>query len=237
MNLLVTTTADENIKDMTDLTHPIIKKFAKEWGADFLVLSQSASCDVPMGKIHYRIMQLYYLLNEYDRIVQLDSDVVINKGCPNLFELVPYNEIGTVFEDVGSRLENRRNRIRNVQCDWGTIGWGWEAGYPNTGVFVVSRPHREIFRKFDNQYWTELGFDCVHLGYQIHVQGLKIFELSYKFNHMSMFSEPWHGSPSRFGSYIIHYAGQANFPDKGNRSRVELIRDDIKEIWGDEFSK
>lgn len=237
MNLLVTTTADKKIKEMTDLSHPIIKKFAKKWGADFLVLDKDADCDVPMGRIHYRIMELYNLLDEYDRILNLDSDVVINKGCPNLFDLVPHNEIGTILEDKGTRLENRRNRIMKIQFKWGMINWGWEAGYPNTGVFVVSQPHREIFRKFKGQYWTELGFDCVHLGYQIHRLGLKMFELSYKFNHMSMFSEPWHGSPSRFGSYIIHYAGAGGFLDKGNRSRVELIRDDIKEIYGDEFSR
>ena len=235
MKLLVTTIADRNIKEMTDLTHPIIKKFTRKWGADFLILDQDADCDVPIGKIHYRIMQLYYLLIEYDRIVQLDSDIVIMPDCPNLFELVPHNEIGTIFEDKGSRLSDRLNRILAVQVAWDDLAW--DRGYINTGVFIVSQPHREIFRKFRGQYWTKVGFDCVHLGYQIHKLGLKVFELSYKFNHMSMFSEPWHGSPSRFGSHIIHYAGQGAFPDRGNRSRVELIRDDIKEIWGGEFSK
>lgn len=235
MKFLVTTTADKNIRDMTDLTHPIIKTFAEKWDADFLVLDKDADCDVPMGKIHYRIMELYNLLDKYDRIVQLDSDILIMPTCPNLFELVPYNEIGAIFEDIGSRRANRRNRIMKVQFEWGMIGW--KQRYINTGVFVVSRPHKEIFRKFEGQYWTHLGFDCIHLSYQIHRLGLKVFELSYKFNHMSMFSEPWHGSPSRFGSYIIHYAGAGAFPDKGNRTRVELIRDDIKEIWGDEFSR
>jgi len=48
-----------------------------------------------------------------------------------------------------------------------------------------------------------------------------------------MFSEPWNGSPSRFDSYILHYAGGGRFPDKGKQSRVQLIRDDIKKIYGD----
>ena len=235
MKLLVTTTADKNIKDMTGLTHPIIKSFTKKWGADFLVLSKDADCDVPIGKIHYRIMELYNLLDEYDRIIQFDSDVVINKNCPNLFEVVPYNEIGTIFEDKGSRIENRRNRIMKVQFEWGMIGWN--KGYINTGVFVVSRPHREMFRKFKDQCWIQLGFDCILLGYQIHRLGLKVFELSYKFNHMSMFSEAWNGSPLRVDSHIIHYAGKASFPDKGEKSRLELIRDDIEGIYGRRISQ
>jgi len=229
MKLLVTTRADKNIKKMTDLTHPIIKKFAKMWNADFLILDHDADCDIPMGKIHYRIMKFYDLLTEYDRIIHFDSDIVINKTCPNLFKLVPYNMIGTIFEDKGSRLENRKERIKYVQSAWGDIGW--RRGYINTGVFVVSKLHREIFRKINDKYWILKGFDDVHLGYQIYSLGLKIFELDYRFNHMSVFSESWNGNLSRFNSYIIHYAGKAKFPDKGNRTRVELMKDDIKEIY------
>ena len=55
------------------------------------------------------------------------------------------------------------------------------------------------------------------------------------FNHTSIFSEPWNGSPSRFDSHIIHYAGRGAFPDKGKRSRVQLIRDDIKKTYGEDI--
>ena len=48
---------------------------------------------------------------------------------------------------------------------------------------------------------------------------------------MSMFSESWNGSPCRYNSYVIHYAGQANFPDKGDRSRDDLIKDDFNLIY------
>lgn len=230
MKFLITTRADKNIKKMTDLTHPIIKKFAEKWNADFLILDHNADCDVPMGKIHYRIMLFYDLLEEYDKIIHLDSDVVINKNCPNLFNIVPYDYIGTIFEDRGSRQKNRRDRIKEIQKKW--ISIGWKTGYINTGVFVVCKSHRKIFRKFNGKYWIQKGFDDVHLGYQINRLGFKIAEFSYQYNHMSIFSEPWNESPSRFNSYIIHYAGKARFPDRGNRTRVELIRDDIKEIYG-----
>lgn len=234
MKFLISTTADKNIREMTDLTHPVMKSFAKKWGADFLILSQDADCDVPMGKIHYRIMELYNLLDEYDRIIQLDSDIIINKNCPNLFEIVPYDEIGTVLEDKGSRQDVRRDRIRQAQQLWGDLNW--REGYINTGVFVVSKPHKDIFRKINGGYWIRLGFDCIHLSYQIHRLGLKIFELDYRFNHMSMFSEEWNGSPSRFDSYIIHYAGNAKFSGKKKRSRVQLIRDDIERIHKGEYA-
>ena len=231
MKLLVATRADKNIRDLTVLTHPIIKKFAKRWDADFLVLNHNANCDDPLGKIHYRIMQFYDLLNEYDRIIHLDSDIVINKNCPNLFDIVPGNKIGTIFEDRGSRQIDRLKRILRIQKVWGDITW--HEGYINTGVFVVSRLHREIFKRFKGRLWTiKWGYDDVHLGYQINRLGMEIHELDYRFNHMCMFSELWNGSPLRFDSHIIHYAGKASFPDKGKRNRPELMKDDIRRIYG-----
>ena len=230
MKLLMVTRTDNKHRPIADLTHPIMRRFAKKWGADFLILSKDADCNSEAGKVFYRIMDAYDLLNTYDRIAHIDSDVVINKNCPDLFKLVPNDMIGVVFEDVGTRLKDRRHRIHKVQAAWGDIGW--KAGYINMGTLLVSRLHREIFRTVRGQYWEDLGFADVHLGYQIYRLGFKVFKLHWHFNHMSIFSEKWNGSPSRFDSHIIHYAGHGKFPDRGDRSRPQLIEDDIKRIYG-----
>ena len=107
MNLIVTR-ADKNIEEMTKETHPIIKDFAKKWGAEFMVLDHVSDCNVGDGKYHYRIMKLHELLLKYDRIIHIDSDVVINKTCPNLFDVVPEDCVGTVYEDMGSRKDSVR---------------------------------------------------------------------------------------------------------------------------------
>ena len=46
----------------------------------------------------------YDLFNEYDRILSLDSDVVITPRCPDIFKTVDFENIGTVYEDKGSSL-------------------------------------------------------------------------------------------------------------------------------------
>jgi len=230
MRLLVATRADENVRSMSDITFPLIKEFAKRCGADFMALSKNADCGDRLGRVHYRILEFFDLLKSYDRILHLDCDTVINKDCPNIFNIVPYDEVGTVFEDKGKRRENRLQRIADVQAAWGDVGW--REHYINTGVFLVSKPHAEIFKRFEGKLWMQSGYDDVHLGYQINRLGVKIYELSYRFNHMSMFSEPWNGSPSRFDSYVLHYAGNARFPDKGKRSRLRQITDDIRRIYG-----
>jgi len=225
--LLIATRADSGIKEITDVTHPIIRRYAHQCKADFLILSDPSP--TPINEA-YRIMLTKKLLETYDRVLHIDSDVIINKDCPNLFEIVPEEYIGSIVEDKGSRQKMRRDLIKQVQQRWGYIGW--QLGYVNTGVFLVSKNHRSIFETIEGGYWDGFGFDDVHLGYQIYKQGFKIFSLPFQWNHMSMFSEPWNNSADRFKSFMIHYAGQGAFPDKGNRSRVQLIKDDAARIYG-----
>ena len=118
---------------------------------------------------------------------------------------------------------HRHERIRKVQNKFGDVGW--TEGYINTGVFLVSKPHKKIFEKINGEYWTDRGYDDVHLGYQIHKNNFSIHELPYQFNHMTMFSEPWNGSPSRFDSYIIHYAGAGIF-NSNMYNREQQIKND-----------
>jgi len=61
--------------------------------------------------------------------------------------------------------------------------------------------------------------------------------LPYLFNHQRVFSEKWNGSPSRFDSYIIHYAGEG-LRDKRDvfgkkiKTRAQQIKSDYFRIYG-----
>ena len=228
MKLLVATRADTKIKGYTDITHPVIKWHVNKWGADFHIFSDESPCKVGDGIGHYRILQMYDLFDEYDRIIQLDSDIMINKTCPDLFQMVPEDCIGSIYEDLGSRRGARRTTMRQAQNHFGDIEWTED--YINTGVFVVSKQHRDIFLPIDGKYWEGWGWDDIHLGYQINRLGYKVHELSYLYNHMTMFSEKWNGSPNRFNSHIIHYAGAGVF-DHGPKNKQ--IANDYKRIYGD----
>ena len=223
-NNLVVTRADSKIKEMTDLTHPIIKKFADEWGADFSVLSHDPPFLTDDKLPHYRILKVKELLDTYDRVVVIDSDVVINKNCPNLFEVVPKEKIGVIYEDKGSRRPARHKVIKDIQKKFGDIGW--KENYINDGVIVISREHRIIFEPINQQYWTGWGSDDGHFGYQINKHKIPVHELSFRFNHMSMFSEPWNNRADRRKSYILHYAGGKI------KNRIHTIKQDIRHIYG-----
>ena len=200
MKYLLATRSDEGVADYIGITHPILQRYAESIGADFMILK-----NIEGWHRHYRIFQLYDLFDRYDRIVVMDSDILIVKGCPNLFDLVEYDKIGTIFEDVGTRSQDRRNRIRKIQDKRGDIGW--TAGYINTGVCVFSKVHKDLFKVDDpKDLWLDLGYDDVELGYRINQMRLEIQELSPNFNFMSLFTNL---SPNMTKSCanIIHYAG------------------------------
>ena len=180
MKLAIATRCDSNITEMTSMTHPIMKAYAAACGADFIELTEDSDCNVGHGRYHYKIMQVGDLLEKYDRVLNLDSDILINHNCPNLFDVVPVNCIGGIYEDKGSRESDRHERIKE---------------------------HKNIFEKINGKYWTETGFDDAHLGYQIIKNNHCFYELSFQHNNLSMFSEEWNGYPDRFESFIIHYAG------------------------------
>lgn len=223
MKRLVVTRADDGIQEMTNMTFPVMKKFCKQWDVDFMVLDHKPPVMSDDRRPHFRITKVADLLNDYDRVLNLDCDLLINKTCPNIFDVVPEDCIGTIYEDVGSRTGNRRARISNAQRVFGDVGW--TEGYINTGVFLVSKIHGEIFAPINGRYYTQDGSDDVHLGYQIKRLGFKVHELPYTFNHMTMFSET---GADRFDSYIIHYAGHGIFDDVRNRN--EQIRKDLEKI-------
>ena len=112
--LAVVTRADDVVKEWAKFTHPLFKKYAEECNAEFLVISGEPPFLDHDNQPHYRLLMIYKLLEKYDRILHLDTDMIINKGCPNIFEEVPENMIGIIYEDVGVRTADRRRKIQII---------------------------------------------------------------------------------------------------------------------------
>jgi lipopolysaccharide biosynthesis glycosyltransferase len=229
MKKALITRADNNIKKMTDVTFIPMKEYAKRIDADFIVLDHKPQLLTDDNKTHYRILKVREILEEYDRVLLLDADMIVNKDIPNIFDIVPEDKIGSIYEDKGSRKPDRINKIKNIQSIWGDVNW--KEGYTNAGTFVMSKQHRDIFLPHNNQYWVGWGSADLHMSYMAHKLGFNIHELPFTWNHMTMFSESWNGNADRFNSQIIHYAGGGVF-DKGKVSnRFDQILNDYKEIY------
>jgi lipopolysaccharide biosynthesis glycosyltransferase len=229
MKLAIVTRADKNILEMCNITLPPMRKYADKIGADFIQLDHQPPIMTDDNKTHYRIIKVRELLEEYDRILCLDADMLINKNIPNIFDVVPYEKMGSIFEDKGSRRGDRLNKILNIQKHWGNVNW--KENYTNAGTFVLSKIHRDIFLPHNSEYWVGWGSADLHMSYMSHKLGFEIMELPFKWNHMTMFSEPWNNHADRFQSYIIHYAGRGIF-DGNIRTRLEQIKNDNNKIYG-----
>ncbi len=235
MKLLITTRSDKTVTDWEELTHPILKNYAEKVGADFLVLNEEydakdATGGIGNGVYQFRIFEHYKLHDKYDRILSLDNDIMIHPNCPNIFDCVPYDQIGTIYEDVGSRKQWRQNCMIDAQNQFGFIGW--QDGYINTGVFLTSKCHKDIFQKINGKYFVDWGTDDVHIGYLINKYGYKVKRLPYQWNHMTMFSEPWNQSADRFQSNIIHYAGNGVFEKNSVSDKLEQAKKDFEVLYG-----
>lgn len=212
---LVITRADEDVAEYTKITHPVIRKYAIRCNAKFEILK-----DCQGIHMHYRILQLYDKFEEYDRILIVDSDILIRKTCPNLFDAVPIEKIGLITEDRGSRQEDRRNRIAKANEFYGDIGW--EEGYINTGVAIFSKEHRDIFKYIPDKdkLWMDYGYDDVFLGWRINKMKYELLVFHPYLNFMSMFTEPWAGL-KKSNAQIIHYAGMGHHPNVPKPRQIE----------------
>ena len=139
---VVTMTFGSDWEGMGYITHPTIKAYSDKLKSDFIVINMPV---VNAKDIGFEKCQLGNLLNYYDRIIYLDTDILVTKYCPNLFEIVPDNDLGAFIESQYEQYSaevQHSFRIKRTQEKLGNIGWIKD--YFNTGVMVLSKKHAYI---------------------------------------------------------------------------------------------
>lgn len=210
---VVTIAVGDTYRQMARLTHPSLKAYAEKIGADFIVINESHRTSP-----HWEKFQLYNLFERYERILYLDTDLLVRDDTPDIFELIPPQKLGMFNEAPWT--DGRHQSMVDACRDYGFFVPDWDGRYFNTGVIVASHCHRYLFKKPEKEIFNfyEQGYLNAVIGHgRIPVQ-----ELTYHFNRMCCM-DPYTGE-DRFASYIMHYAG---FP---NISMVlEVIQQDIRE--------
>lgn len=211
-------------EELKKLTFPSITDYANKIGAQFVHIDQAM---INPNEVGFEKFQMFKMLSYYDRIIYLDADLIVRKNCPNLFDIVPEDEIGALVESnywIISPDVDHRQRIIEVQKVLGNIGWTNE--YINTGVLVLSKRHKWIFDLrqeqkiiIDLREQTQLNYNIKKLGYWVH-------DIGQKFNKMD-FSNPL----DRFDAHIIHYAGKGFTPEWHNMElKLNRISSDLEQL-------
>jgi hypothetical protein len=153
MNALVTL----NLRDFAPRqTRESFQYAARRWGVEYVEIT------TPLANCHHYWIKAMIPTSDYarpfDRIVQLDCDMLIRSDCPSPFDLVPPGNIGVV-----SRLQPHRNTgvflrwFRNVAPRnarvFGLTCYDQEAKHLNAGLILYGRvAHADLLRE-----WVEVG--------------------------------------------------------------------------------
>ncbi len=221
---IVTLAIGEFYHNMAEYTHPLMKAYANKVNAEFVSIEEpniSKKTELPLK---YEKFQIYDLLEDYDRLIFVDTDIIVNPEAPDLFLLCPYDKFSAVSEEAfsGAKLEKKI-----TQQILGKVKWS--IPYINTGVMVIPKRYRYIFdyNKSELKSWAIGSFrreyplilnDQPYISYSLNKYNVDFFELDYRFNHTRCYP----GSSRRFKSFFIHYSGPSGHRYGERLKQIEM---------------
>lgn len=135
---VVTISCGSFYERVAQLTHPIIDAYAKKLNADFIVWRDHQGHALP----HYKKLDLGQLLETYDRVLYIDTDVLIRDDAPDIFAITPDEQLGLF--DEGKYFRDRTIQAIRVMDMFGYDPLLWDGKYYNTGVMVLSHPSQHL---------------------------------------------------------------------------------------------
>jgi hypothetical protein len=178
------------------ITHPTIQAYADRIGADFIVWREFGSHVMP----HYQKLELAKVLDQYDRVLYIDTDVLVRGDTPDLFEIVPEDELGAFDE---TPYINRNIDMIQFMTAVGCDPWSWDGKYYNTGVMVLSKCHQHLFYQPERELNAVMEQSYLNLVFSR--TKTKMYPLPHRFNRMAFMD--WFSGENRCDCYLLHYAG------------------------------
>lgn len=186
-------------------TVPLMKRYAEKIGADFLYDEKERKLKFPL----YGKYKVYDLLDEYDRIIFLDIDILVRPDSPDLFFLVPEGRFGAFCEgswcndaELVARFEYLKMIADTYRLD--ISDFEITRDYFNAGMFVIDKSHKHLFEMpVDHPVMSAITSEQNLLNIRLKQSRAKTYHLPICFNAM-----PWQWSRWYIDdNYFIHHAG------------------------------
>lgn len=225
-NLVFTETSGFAFAQLAEISVPFMENYARKVGADFL-------CDSKEKKLKYPLFGKYKvhdLLDEYDRVLFLDVDILIRPDSPNLFEIVPENSYAAFMEGGWCSEEELRIRLNLLKkladvYDISVPDLDMAKEYFNAGVFLASKQHGFLFElPPENPIMNQMVSEQNLLNIRLKKENCKIYHLPICFNSMPWKWSRWYIKED----YFIHYAGMEI------ENRIVMMRKDVRS-FNDQF--
>ncbi len=113
--------------DITKLTYPLLKTYARKIRADFNIITQRKYPDWP---VVYEKLQIYDLGRGFDWNIFIDSDALIHPDLPDITELLPRDTVCHVGQDFAPNRWTydrffRRDGRQIGSCNWFACASDW----------------------------------------------------------------------------------------------------------------
>ncbi len=118
---------DDYAPEITELTYPLIERYADKIGAEFHVITERCFPDWP---VVYEKLQINQLGRDSDWNIYLDGDALVHPDLFDITELLPRDTILHWGRDVaGNRFSYdkyfRRDGRHIGSCNWFTVASNW----------------------------------------------------------------------------------------------------------------
>lgn len=215
--LLLTIAVGPEYSRIGQLTHPSLRRYAERIGADFRAITEPR---LAVTTPHWEKFQIAELLDEYDRVLYMDTDLIVREDCPSLFDVVPEDRLGMFNEAPFAP----RSLELLIDCcrQYGVSLPGWDGKYYNSGVMVISRRHQHLFRKPEKEVVS--FYEQTYLNMKLALHQVPMHDLRHEYNRMTCMDAVI--GQHRLACPVVHYAG-ALYSLSVN-ALCQLIADDLQ---------
>jgi hypothetical protein len=178
-----------------DIARPWTEAYAQKVGAELLAVEVPSAIPVMFVKF-YAAQQA----SAFDRILMLDSDILIRPHAPDVFDVVPPTHLGAMAE---GRLFPRSAWIEQSRQFYGPADMQ-ESDYFNAGVLVLNRDTlRQLFQVPEHMLASP-GFEQDYLNWTAAQARIPRYDLPIQFNYIpnaKYLSLDWRHA------FFYHFAG------------------------------
>lgn len=226
---LVTVAVGEKYK----YTHDLMRRYARKIGADFICIDELWIRNEPTA--HFLKWKCNAVVAMgYDRILYVDSDIIIMPNSPDIFNAVPAGMLG-VYDEApltkGSKWDGQ-GRWNGFVGEWNRrhpeskITTPYPGHYWNSGVIVFDEKTNPFAARGGAYEHIDFGdslYDQTYLN--VFNERLPVASLDWKFNTMAIDAAKnyiGHRDMIDSGGYFLHYCGTHGEQDAlpGDLARV-----------------
>ena len=182
------------VSDMYEFSNRRAAEYAEKHNADYFCLREEYDY---LGKEYspaYHKLFIYELFNDYDKIFCVDSDAIITKICPNIFE---YDILSATRDNTltpsGIKREARKHEVFGLKNDY---------VYFCSGVVLFDKK----FYHATKNHWKDVLFEaCKNPISHQHDQTVFNVLADRYYGQYNILNDNW-GSHRRKGKFVNHYS-------------------------------